>query len=317
MVYRQKAVILSALVALLGLVLIATIVFDPGRSGRRSDNYIWLEARLQTAVDRIDLGAPGEEPVTLLFRNGQWLVGKDGGEYPARQERVEDLLALLSRRDAYPLRSTSPSAHERFGLTEARASRITLRGGAGLPLLDLLLGNSDAGGRNIYLRKANSNDTRSGEDRLSSYAESQALFWYNLRLFPAAVTLDDVQRLIVYTPETGTMTITREQNSWQVTGGDLFLGPGDIDKSRVDSHVSNVINTSGDDFISYPGPFNDGQLVLELGDGQALSLRFGPADEDGWRPAALSGLVYRVSSWALERIFREAEYFRNTNSDVR
>jgi hypothetical protein len=112
------------------------------------------------------------------------------------------------------------------------------------------------------------------------------------------------------------MTITREQNSWQVTGGDS-LGPGDIDKSRVDSYVSSVINTAGDDFISYPGPLNDGQLMLELGDGQVLVLRFGPADEENRRPAALSGLVYQVSSWALERIFREAEYFRNTNSDAR
>jgi hypothetical protein len=312
MLYKQKVVILSALVSLLGLIFILTIVFDPGRSGQRSDNYTWLEARLRDAVDRIDLSAPGEETITLLFRSGQWLVSRAGGEYPARQERVEDLFALLSRRDAYPLRSSSSSAHERFGLTESRASRITLRGGAGLPLLDLLLGSSDAGGRNIYLRKANNNEVRSGEDYFSSYAKTLVTSWYNLRLFPAALTLDAVQRLTVTTPGAA-LVLTREQNSWRISGGGMNLGPGDLDKSRVDSYVSAVISTSGEDFVSPSGFPSDASLVLELGDGQVLTLRMSSPDDEGYRRAAISGKTYEysLSSWATERFFRDPAYFSN------
>ncbi|MDR1024124.1 MAG: DUF4340 domain-containing protein, partial [Treponema sp.] len=158
LVYRQKFLILSSLVAILTLVYILTLVFDPQLRGRRSDLYTWLDPRLREAVDRIDLqGAvpdppPGGEAVTQLRRNGRWLVFQGGQEYPARQGRIGELLDLLSRRDSYPRRSDSPASHGLFGLSEAQASRITLRGGAGLPLLDLLIGSAGAGGSDLYLR---------------------------------------------------------------------------------------------------------------------------------------------------------------------
>jgi hypothetical protein len=318
MAYKRKIVILSGLVAVLGLIYILAIVFDPDRSGRRSDNYVWLESRLRDAVDRIDIFSPAS-PITLLFRSGQWLVSWDGAEYPARQSRIEDLLDELSRRAAYPRRSGSASAHERFGLTEANALRITLRGGAGLPLLDLLLGNNDAGGRNIYLRRANNNEVRSGEDRLSSYVESPVTSWYNLRLFPddAAITTDLVQRLTVNPPAgeniAPALVFTREQNSWRITGGGITLGPGDLDKNRVDSYISGVLSTSGEDFVSPSGFLNDASLMLELGDGRVLTLRLGPADEEGRRPAGINGAAYEysLSSWATERFFRDMAYFGN------
>jgi hypothetical protein len=322
MLYKQKVKILSALVLVLAGVYIVTIVFDPERSGQRSDVYTWLDSSLRDSIDRIDLSGTPDGNVTLFFRSGEWVVDRDGRDYPAQQGRVYDLLDALSRQDAFPLRSNTPSSHERFGLSDA-AARIILRGGVGVPLLDLLVGNNDAGGRNVFLRKSNSNDVRSGQDLLTVYTRGQITAWYNLRIFPeqgdSSITADLVQRITLHTPpgetEIPDMVITRNQNSWRIDAGDLSLGAADIDKNRVDSYVSAILNTTGDDFVFSPGSLDDGWLRLELGDGRVLTLRIGPLiGEDGRRDAALSdagAYVYNLSAWALERLLRKPDYFRN------
>jgi hypothetical protein len=207
--YKQHFRILLGLTAALALVYGLTVVFDPQRNGRRTDTYTWLEPRLRDSVDRIELRGAGDGSagaVVLLRRNGRWLVPAEGREYPARQSRIEDLLEDLSRRDTYSPRSVSPSSHGRFGLAGDAAGRITLGGGAGLPLLDLLVGENDAGG-GVYLRRAGNNEVRSGEDRFSSYVNSQRKSWYDLRLFPDdggdRITADLVQRIVVSPPAAG------------------------------------------------------------------------------------------------------------------
>jgi hypothetical protein len=325
MEYRRKLIILSSLTAVLALAYVLSLVFDPERRGSRSDAYVWLDPRLRDSVDRIDIQEAGDSAggLSLLRRNGKWLALRDGGEYPARETKINDLLAELSRRDSYPRRSNSPSARGRFGLEEARAARITLRGGAGLPLLDLLAGNSGPGG-DIFLRKAGGNEVRSGKDRLSPYIDAQARSWFDLRLFPEgennSVTVDSVQRLSVRAEggEGGSpaepVVISRLQNSWRITAGDLVLEPEDIEKTRVDSYISGIINTAGDDFVSSGLPRASASLSLELADGRVLDLRLGPAGEGGQRRAAVSGspYVYSLAPWAADRLFREPEYFRRS-----
>jgi hypothetical protein len=329
MEYRRKLIVLSSLVAVLALAYVLSLIFDPEQSGRRSDAYVWLDPRLRDSVDRIDIQGAGDsaEVLSLLRRNGIWLVIRDGGEYPARETRINDLLDELSRRDSYPRRSSSPSAQGRFGLDEAQAARITLRGGAGLPLLELLLGNSGAGG-DIFLRKAGGNEVRSGKDRLSSYLEAQVQSWLNLRLFPETenngITVESVQRLSVRSPAGGgedaignpatAMLISRLQNSWRITAGDLSLEPGDIEKTRVDSYISGILNAAGDDFVSAGFPPEAASLSLELADGRVLNLRLGPAGDSGQRQAVVSGspYMYVLASWAADRLFREPEYFRRS-----
>jgi hypothetical protein len=211
--YKRQFRVLLGLTVILALIYGLTIVFDPRQSGGRTDSYTWLDPRLRDSVDRIELrgaGGPddsaGEGPVILLRRNGRWLVPAEGREYPARQSRIDDLLEDLSRRDTYSPRSVSPSSHGRFGLSGDAAGRITLGGGAGLPLLDLLVGSNDAGG-GVYLRRAGGNEVRSGEDRFSSYVNSRRKSWYDLRLFPDdggdRITADLVQRIVVAPPAAG------------------------------------------------------------------------------------------------------------------
>ncbi|MDR2176703.1 MAG: DUF4340 domain-containing protein [Treponema sp.] len=333
MTYRRQFLILSCLAAALACVYIMTFVFDPAL--RRSGMYAWLDPRLRDSVDRIDFNGGGsgrEGALSLLRRNGRWLALHGGFEYPAREARVADLLDLLSRRAGYPRRSASPASHEIFGLSEAAASRITLRGGAGLPLLDLLVGRVDAGGGSLYMRKADSGEVRSGGGGLSAYIDNEARSWYDLRLFPEteALTADSVQRLTVIPParlegeapdsETPVMmVISRAGNAWRIGAGDRSPESGDIEKSRVDSYVNGIFSITGDDFVpAGEEPFADA-LVLELGDGRVLTLRLGPPGEDGRRTARISGLrnagapegAYGcvLAAWALDRIFRPPEYF--------
>ena len=329
MEYRRKLIILSSLTAVLALAYTLSLIFDPERSGRRSDSYVWLDPRLRDSIDRIEIRGAGDsaESLSLWRRNGVWLALRDGGEYPAREARINDLLDELSRRDSYPRRSSSPLSHGRFGLDEARAARITVRGGAGLPLLELLAGNSGAG-VDIFLRKAGGDEVRSGKDRLSSYLDAQARSWLDLRLFPetenGGITAESVQRLSVRPPapentdggEPGNpaapLLISRLQNNWRISAGDLSLEPGDIEKTRVDSYITGIINTTGDDFTSAALPPEAASLSLELADGRVLNLRLGPAGDSGQRQAAVSGspYTYILASWAVDRLFREPEYFK-------
>jgi hypothetical protein len=262
-------------------------------------------------VDRVLIQNPGLT-VNLLRRNNAWLVSRQGNEYPARHLRVEDLLAALSRRAAYPVRAASASSHRQLGLEEG-ISRITLRGGAGLPLLDLLLGKGGNTGREIYLRKANSNEVRSGEDIFTAYTESALASWYDLRLFPDGPEAGDVQRLTVYPPAGGgegsSYAFARSGTGWELRGLDI-----EPDNTRVDSYVRGILAAQGEDFVpapAFPEPFpGEGRLVLELGNGRVLTLSLG--EGEGRYMAKLSGspYLYVLAGWTVERLFRDAGYFQ-------
>jgi hypothetical protein len=309
MAYRRKLLILSSLVVLLSLVYILSFVFDPQRSLSRSAAYVWLEGRLLDQADRIVIRNPGLT-VDLLRRNNVWLVSRQGNEYPARQLRVGDLLAALSRRAAYPVLAASASSHRQLGLEEG-ISRITVRGGAGLPLLDLLIGRGGNTGREIYLRKANSDQVRSGEDIFTVYTESALASWYDLRLFPDGPEAGDVQRLTVYPPAGGSYAFTRSGGGWNIRGLDI-----EPDNARIDSYIRGILAAEGEDFApasavpeSFPG---EGRLILELGDGTVLALNLGPGEGEGRYVAGLSASPYRyvLADWTVERLFRAAGYFK-------
>jgi hypothetical protein len=305
--YKRKLLILSSLAALLFLVYILSLVFDPRQSLSRSAVYTWLEPRLLDRVDRIVIRNPGLT-VNLLRRNNIWLVSQQGNEYPARQLRVGDLLAALSRRAAYPVQAGSVSSHRQLGLEEG-ISRITVRGGAGLPLLDLLLGKGGNTGRELYLRKADSAQVRSGEDIFTAYTGSALASWYDLRLFPENIQAGDLQRLTVYPPAGGPYTLTRSEKGWNLTGLDI----PNADNGRIDLYVRGILAAQGEDFVpALPAPLSGGgRLILELGNGNILTLNTGTEGEGGRPLAEVSGFpfLYALADWTVERLFREAGYF--------
>jgi len=315
MTYKNKVITLSSVIAALAIVYILTIIFDPQNRGARSDVYSWLEPGLNNRIAGIRITRLGEEPVNLSHNNGEWFVTRGGKDYPARQVRVEDFLTALAKRDPYPVRSSSASSHERLSLTPDKATQVTVSAGAGLPLLTLLIGQTDITGQNVYLRKQGQNEVRSGEDRFSAYTDSALSSWYNLRLFPeneeGKLSDSDVQRLTVYPPDDAPSQIfTRSNREW--TFNFELANP---DFSKVDAYIRDILGVSGDDFIEDVSPsdpmFNDSRIVMELGSGATSTLRLGPADENNKRYATVSGsdFVYSIPSWAVNKLFVDKENF--------
>jgi hypothetical protein len=327
MIYKHKLYLLSGILGLLALVYALTLVFDPERVGTRTAAFTWLDSRFLDQIDGLEIRGPTAD-VTLVRKNNAWFVSDDNAaprvEYPARQFRIDDLLGTLTRRGAWPVQAASVSAHERLGLTEAAASRVIVRGGPGLPLLDLLAGNGDLTGRDIYLRKAGQNEVRSGEDKLSGYIAGSRSSWYNLRLFPdsedGSLDVDIVQRLTVYPPAVEGATaanpaepliFTRAGEGWALDGGTVAA----LDKNKVDTYIRGILNTEGEDFVSAGAAstaFKDGRVVLEFGDGSVRTIYIDQAQgESNRRYAVVSGspYVYALTSWSVDRIFREASFF--------
>ncbi|MDR1277208.1 MAG: hypothetical protein LBK02_00495 [Treponema sp.] len=328
MVYKQKLAVLSGIVGFLALIYIISLVFEPERMGRRNAAFTWLDPKTLDLVEGISISGPGNSVVVELVRkDNAWYVSHEGNEYPARQFRVDDFLGILTRRAAYPVRASTPAAHEGLGLTEDAASRIVLTGPparGGAVLLDLLLGQGDLTGQEIYLRTAGRNEVRSGENLFSGYISGSRTSWYNLRLFPESesgqIDVSMVQRLTVYPPEPAgpeggtpeTQIFSREGRGWNFSGIAEAAGP---DSAKVDSYIQGILNAEGDDFSSAARPedpiFNDGRIVLELEDGSIKTLKLGREDESNHRLATISGssCVYSLAGWLSGRLFREASYF--------
>ncbi|MDR0291023.1 MAG: DUF4340 domain-containing protein [Treponema sp.] len=319
MTYKKKLTILSSIIAALSLIFILTIIFDPERWNARSAAYSWLEPSQKDRISGIAI-ANANGTITLARNGGKWFVSNEGKDYPARSMRIDDFIAALSRRAQYPVRSSSASSHERLSLNEDQAVRVTIAAGAGLPLLSLLIGQPDITGQNVYLRRQGQNEVRSGEDIFSSYTNSTVTSWYNLRLFPenedGRLDAAGVQRLTVYPPaddEGNTpppQTFTRRGREWTFS-----FEVANPDMARVDAYIRDILNTSGDDFVSFVAPsdsmFNNSRIALELGDGSMRTIRLGPPDENGKRFAAVSGSdwVYSIPAWASQRFFATPENF--------
>ena len=324
MVYKKKLSVLSGIIAALALIYIFTIIFDPERRGARSAAYSWLDPAETGKISGIII-ASGGDSINLARNGGKWFVSRDGKDYPAKTARVDDFIAALAKRAPYPPRSSSASSHERLSLTDDQAVRVTVAAGAGLPLLNLLIGQPDLTGQNVYLRKQGQNEVRSGEDIFSVYTRSEITAWYNLRLFPESeggkFDASYVQRLTVYPPadnggETHPQIFTRKGKEWTFN---FELAHPDI--KRVDNYVRDIINTSGDDFVTFVASsdsmFNNSRIVLELGNGSAYTVRLGPPDEDGKCYAAVSGSdwVYSIPGWVSRRLFPDADSFEIKSGD--
>jgi hypothetical protein len=322
MVYKKKLILLSGLVGILAIVYLVTLFFDPERVNTRSAAFLWLDPKIQDQADDIEIAKAGgwDNPVKLRRLGNEWyaLIGEE--EFPAKNTRVEDLLRTLTSRGAYPVRGSAASSHDRLGLAENNASRILVRGGAGLPLLDLLIGGRDAAGQEIYLRKNGQNEVRSGEDRFSVYINGAETSWYNLRLlgFQPAPDAALVQRIHLIPPpltevdsvSEGPFIITRNGGGWSIEG----LDDDSVDSQLVDTYVRGILDAEGENFV--PGlnassvSFNEGRIVLEMGNGTSLTINTGTIPE-GKRGATVTGsaYVYTLAEWTLTRLFRERSYF--------
>jgi len=312
--YKKKVLILSSLVAVLALIYILTFVFDS--ENKRSAAFAWLDPSLFVMADGIEIYGP-ESRTVLKRRSGTWFVSGDSGEFPVKQERVDDLFDLLSRKANYPVRASSSEGINRLALTEESASRITVRGGAGLPLLDLLIGNADALGREVYLRRAPWNQIYSAEDSFSYFINLKANSWYDLRLFPLAADLagrsspaelsvDSIQQAEVSFPDEAYI-LRRSGRGWIIPGAENAA----LDANRVEAFLKRLLEAEADSFTANAPETIEGRITLQFWNGSTRSLQTGPLTEEGNRSATVSGssYFYVLSERTFSNLFRASSYY--------
>ncbi|MDR1302561.1 MAG: DUF4340 domain-containing protein [Treponema sp.] len=327
MVYKKKVLFLSCLVGVLALLYGGTLIFEPERVNSRNAAFQWLDPKMLDEVARIELSGSGDA-LSLVRKDTGWFVSRDEGDYPAKPERIDDFLRLLSTKGSYPVRGTETASHERLGLTEDTASRILIQGGTtGYPLLDLLVGHRDPTGREVYLRIQDRPEVRSGNDTFSGYISGSRTSWYNLRLFPDTENaVESVQRITVdpltleatgeeqegpSMPEPS-FSLSRSGGGWIIEGATV----NELDNQRVESYIRSILEAEGEDFIpaseaSTNDGFTQGSIVLDWGNGLSRSIRIGPGLEANQRSAVVSDTpwVYALAEWTVNRIFRAASYF--------
>ena len=309
MTYKNRLIFLGTLIGVLLVTYIAGVILTSD-IGSKSSSYTWLDSKTGEKTIRVVIKDADNE-FELKKKNGQWFVSHNGLEYPAKQLRVEDFLKILTTRSAWPIRSTSASTHERFGL-EQSASRVTVY--AETVILDLVVGNEDAYKNEIYLRKAGQNEVRAGDNMIKSYISSPVTSWYNLRLIPetenGSVDLSAVQKMSVYTPRE-TQIFSRKNRRWEISG----ISVTNPDQNAVDTYIRQILNIEGDNFddsVNSADPmFDKTSIVLELGNGSIVTVRFSNADESGRRFAHVSGKnnIYSIPTWQAEKLFKNASNF--------
>jgi hypothetical protein len=312
MTYNKKLTILSSLVGVLTLVYIGTLVFDPERVNTRDAAFTWLDAKSASQVSSIEISDPNNK-ISLAKRDGLWSVETDGQEYPAKDARVSDLLSLLSKKDAYPVRSRESASFERLGLTEDKAIRFVIRG-ENAAFLDMFVGNEAATGQ-VYLRKNGLNEARSGSESFNSYTAGSKIPWYNLRLFPETekLTVNLVQSVDVTPPlddeekPLAAVTFARIEGGWTVNGEKA-------DAVKVESYIRGILDAEGEDFTvtSFSTASAEGKIAIRLGDGTTRIVSVSPLSDANKRNVTVSSsdYVYTLSKWALDRLFKSADDFK-------
>ena len=300
--YKKKVTILSALLVVLALTYIIILFFDSDRRGESP--FAWLEASQFVMADRIEVSGMNGQ-VVLRRINDTWFLSEGSVDYPARQSSVEDLISSLSRKEIYPIRALSSEARERLGLDGNNSSRIRVSGGAGLPLLDLLIGNTDALGREVYLKSADSNEIHSAEDRFTFFTEANSDFWMDRRLFSTA-SITDVQQIEVSLPEGEPYVLRRGGAGWILHGSS-----NEVDVTRVDSWLRGILEAEAESFTLESPETIEVTIVLYMGDGQTKAMLAGPLDEMNMRQVLVSdsSFIYLLSEWTQNRLFRESSFF--------
>jgi hypothetical protein len=308
--YKKKIIYLLSLIAVLALLYAGSLVFSPERSNNKDASYTWLDPNLAWKADRITVNTE-ELKLELVKKRDGWFVLHNGSEYPARRLRIEDFISIFTSRSSWPVRASSVSSHAKFGLESGASSRLTVYGENSV-FLDILFGDNDKTGREIYVRRFADNEVRSGDNMFVSYIDGTAASWYNLRFFPGSedgkISLEDVQRLSLYN-EGETVIFTRANRIWEVSG------VNNPDMASIEDYISIVLSSEGDDFLdsvsSNDPALNYSRIVIEFGSGKISTIRVSAADEVNRRFAHVSGsdYIYAIPLWVSVRILRNAASF--------
>jgi hypothetical protein len=229
----------------LALAYISNLIISSNIVGSGSSFYTWLDSKAAPKISKITVSAV-EQEYELVKRNNNWFIFHDGNEYPARQMRIDDLMSALTKRAEYPVRTSSVSSYERFGVSD-NASKAVFHGDFSV-IMELLLGNDDVIKNETYYRKAGQNDVRSGTNGIKTFLTGSAGSWYNLRLIPGSEGsgIENVQRVSVYYGNQ-TQIFSRKNRGWEIAGIEV----SNPSVANIENYIRSILNIEGDSFADY------------------------------------------------------------------
>lgn len=307
--FKRTVVTLTLTILVLAAILLASILSEGSSSSPGAIRFSWLSAEAAERATRIELRTPAGDAVLVRSAN-RWYLERRGIRYPAKQNRVDDLLATLALGATYSRRVGNQETHERLSLLDSSATRIAVYGDpAAPPLLILLVGAADASGLELHLRRQGEAAVYSGRDVFSPFLSGTGGSWLDLRFFVRegsdALRTEAVQRILVRA-DGGVYTLARSGSAeW------LLDGEERASSRNVDALLRAIVDLEGEDYLDAEAFQVTASLVLELGDGRSRSILLGPEDQAGRRAARVDGspLTLLLAPWAAERLLRPRSYF--------
>ena len=321
MQYKKKLILLASSAAFLTLLYILTFVFDPARRNARNERFSWLPANSRYEADRIEIFHQ-EEKLEIVFKYGSWYVMLGQQEIPAREGKIDDLFRLLDTRGAFPRRGSNSASHGELGLDGS--TRLVIRGGGGLPLLELFIGKDDPSGMGVFLRKNGENEFRSGDRLIGTYVKGDLNSWFDLKLFEDTSVVQ-VQRVAVNYRDfygLGEEVSELPYESYAVSrSGENWIIGSVVDKSKTENWIQTILEAQGDNIILAPKENMEAlsdlfsivaHIRLELGNGSALELQIEKAKYDDTYAANVSGkpYIYVLSRWTAANLLQNRDFFQ-------
>jgi hypothetical protein len=306
--YKTKLRALIALNAALALALVIGALTAPER---RSSSVIKISlASGLEGVRGIGISSPGLE-LRLQKRAESWLVADATGSLPADSSRVEGLVNALAALTSAERVASSRASWAELGLGEERAARLILTDFSGKTLLELLVGDYTPSGSGAYAAFADGQDAWALPAGAAAYIKAAMNSWLDLRVFPSAISTQDIQQIRVrggLDLEDGGVrsldyTLRRSGAGWVLDGQAL-------DPLRVDAMARSLVSLRAAQYAAGGDALVPGAeriwAELALGSGEALRLALGARGEDGRYLASSSGRErgFYLPGWAVEEAFK-------------
>lgn len=300
MTYRRRIVVLATANALLAAALVVGAIVE--RENEALDEP--LIAGELSDVGRVSFETRG----MALERTPQaWDVVVDDRSYPAREDRVSELVDELARARIVRRVTEEPALHEQFGVDDAGGRLLTVEHGGGESRL--VFGDAVQGA--IYVRHAGRDTVWLARAALDFHLDRGAVYYALLRLFPETARPQEVVRLSVATAAEEYELVRRPGESgerWEI--GAEGAGQG-VAGTTADGEVAASLARTVADLVGsgfYAGDAWDGLPVVarvsfDLADGRSFAVEI--RDEGGMfvarpRGPALPGEAYGGLTYTLE-----------------
>lgn len=210
MSYRGRVIVLVSLDAFLAFALIAGAI-----ASRRPQPID--EPLLAVDTDDVALVEFERRAFALERAATGWTLAVDGGVYPARADRVGELVDELAGARVVRRVADDRAVHGELGVDETRGRALAVEGPGGRTRL--VFGDEVPGG--IYVRRGESRTVWMVRADLGFYLEQGPFFWAMLRVFPESARSGEAVRL----------EVEREGDSYEIVrrpadGGERWILAG-------------------------------------------------------------------------------------------